>query len=368
MDHRDTKLPSLARSTGTPEELPSGTVDRQLRRAEPDRLGRRGHGVPGPAQPPGPQGGGQGAAAGDRHLARGGGPLPARGPGGQLHPPPEHRRHLRVRPAARWPPLLRDGAARRHRPVDHPQAARPAGPRRDPRDLDPPLLGARGGPRRRRRAPRPQGQQRGLRPGQRQERAQAARLRHRQAAAARGRHAGAEHLRHPPGDPLRDGARADPGRARRSPGRHLFARRAASTSSSPGRYPFSANSVQELDRLHLEGTPPRPSHAAPGAGGLRSPGPALHGEGSPAAVSPAWRPSCRPSPRSCAPPEPVETPPSRELDAPGGLRRGADRARTPSRTSGCSTTSARCSIWPSRRCAPPASSCPCARAARCSAS
>jgi eukaryotic-like serine/threonine-protein kinase len=30
-----------------------------------------------------------------------------------------------------------------------------------------------------------------------------------------------------------------------------------------GRYPFSANSVQELDRLHLEGTPPRPSHAAP---------------------------------------------------------------------------------------------------------
>ncbi len=30
-----------------------------------------------------------------------------------------------------------------------------------------------------------------------------------------------------------------------------------------GRYPFSANSVQELDRLHLEGSPPRPSHAAP---------------------------------------------------------------------------------------------------------
>jgi hypothetical protein len=30
-----------------------------------------------------------------------------------------------------------------------------------------------------------------------------------------------------------------------------------------GRYPFSANSVQELDRLHLEGKPPRPSDAAP---------------------------------------------------------------------------------------------------------
>jgi serine/threonine protein kinase len=30
-----------------------------------------------------------------------------------------------------------------------------------------------------------------------------------------------------------------------------------------GRYPFSANSVQELDRLHLEATPPRPSQAAP---------------------------------------------------------------------------------------------------------
>jgi serine/threonine protein kinase len=30
-----------------------------------------------------------------------------------------------------------------------------------------------------------------------------------------------------------------------------------------GRYPYSANSVQELDRLHLEGAPPRPSDAAP---------------------------------------------------------------------------------------------------------
>jgi serine/threonine protein kinase len=30
-----------------------------------------------------------------------------------------------------------------------------------------------------------------------------------------------------------------------------------------GRYPFSANSLQELDRLHLEASPPRPSHAAP---------------------------------------------------------------------------------------------------------
>jgi eukaryotic-like serine/threonine-protein kinase len=82
-----------------------------------------------------------------------------------------------------------------------------------------------------------------------------------------------------------------------------------------GRYPFSANSVQELDRLHLEGTPPRPSHAAP----------------VPVAFDPLVLRCMEKDPRRRFPsvaaflqafseivraPEPVETPSSRELDAP----------------------------------------------------
>ena len=37
----------------------------------------------------------------------------ARGPGRQRGRPPQHRRHLRDRQARRWPPVHRDGAARR---------------------------------------------------------------------------------------------------------------------------------------------------------------------------------------------------------------------------------------------------------------
>jgi serine/threonine protein kinase len=82
-----------------------------------------------------------------------------------------------------------------------------------------------------------------------------------------------------------------------------------------GRYPFSASSLQELDRLHLEGTPPRPSHAAPVSLAF-----------DPLVLRCLEKDRARRFPSVAAflqafseivrSPEPVETPPSRELDAP----------------------------------------------------
>ena len=149
------------------------------------RLGRRWDRLRGAAQGPRTQGGRQGAPPPAGGLAPDGDALRARGAGRQHDQAPGHRRHLRVRHAPRRAAVLRDGAARGHRPALDAQRPRPLPARRGAGDSRAGLRGAAGGARARHRSPRSQGQQHLHGHLRRAAHDQAARLRHRQADAPR---------------------------------------------------------------------------------------------------------------------------------------------------------------------------------------
>ena len=160
----------------------------------------------------------QGAGAAHRVQPRAGAPVRRRGARGQQDRPPQHRRHLLVRVAARQAPLLRDGVPRRPEPGRSDQARRvPA--RRGAAPAAPDLPGAGGGAPAGDRPPRSEARQHLDRAAAaRRLVRQAARLRHRQADGRRRR--GPAHAdRHRDGDARVHVARAVPRRERREAAR-----------------------------------------------------------------------------------------------------------------------------------------------------
>ena len=104
----------------------AGDAGRRLRPEEGAGLGRRRDRLRGAPPDPRPARGGQGAAPPAGVVAADGRALRAGSARRQHDQAPEHRRHLRVRRAARRAAVLRDGAARGHRPAVDPERARAA--------------------------------------------------------------------------------------------------------------------------------------------------------------------------------------------------------------------------------------------------
>ncbi len=196
-------------------------------------------------------GGAQGAAPGAAGRRAHGGPLPARGEGGQPAQPPQLHHGARLRPGRRRRPLHRDGVRGGQGPAPHSLARVAAARAARGAHRRPGALGALRRARRGRHSPRPQAREHHGRAAPRRARLrQGARLRHRQDHRLGRRRARAHprrlRLRHARVHVARAGAR----RAARPPQRPLRG----------GRDPLPAHHRAAALRLRLGG---RLRHQAP---------------------------------------------------------------------------------------------------------